>query len=66
MDLNIYKQGRDAARRGLSPADNPFKTRKGFSAQSEDDWRRGWCDGITGQDFELNRNTNRSGYERGR
>lgn len=55
MDLGKYKQGRDAAKRGLSPADNPFKRRKGFSADSEDSWRRGWCDGITGQDHELNR-----------
>jgi hypothetical protein len=46
--LQTYKQGHEAARCNLHPADCPFE----YGSIHEVAWRNGWCDGSLGVDFE--------------
>jgi hypothetical protein len=46
--LQAYKQGHEAARCNLHPADCPFE----YGSVHEVAWRNGWCDASLGVDFE--------------
>jgi hypothetical protein len=46
--LQAHKQGHEAARCNLHPADCPFE----YGSVHEVAWRNGWCDASLGVDFE--------------